>query len=444
LSIVLWIAVQVNRRSFAATREIIRDSYPVLENLLPSEPYLKREDGSFIPQSSMKIWNSWLTTLNTSAPSMYPIFDAIKGTGFPNTPLYFTVTPPTWLDTSLGNWTDGKPIKTDVADGDDLIAGTREVFSDDPSFAVNQSHRNTIASTEGIKKILEKLEIPFTDDNIVPGAETKLTPGVVFFLLSPATFTVTYNNQVYTESDGILYIPDAKNGTYTITVTGTGTGTYSLNIGQFTETKTVWSEYTNTTKPGAQKTYQLSFDSTNPKTDPVTTISLKERLETIEKELDTLDTRHIHPFLLKARFDLRTAQRALDRKQYHIVKINLEQILFDLSLLRRMRWEEAMITKTFTIANVVIDAYQAILQQQNVGINTKTITRMTTLTNEMENRIGKDLEKQAKRNKNLKRNAMLFDKALSYKSRAEDTPSDELPRKYILLFQSQLLFSESR
>ena len=442
LSLASRIILELNRRSFSTAKTVIQTQLPVLQDLLPTENFLKRaSDGTFINISDMMVKNTWLSDLNSNAPSIYTLLTAIKGTGFSQTPLTYTVTPPSWLDKALGNWADGKPTGQDVSDGDGIIPITRASL-DDPSITVSQNHSNTVASTEGIKKILETLEIPFTENNVVSGQATTIQPGLLFLLRSPATLKVVYNGQTYTDFDGIIFIPNAENGTYQATVTGTGSGTYRLAIGQLSDGSYSWKEYNGTTSTGQQTIYTLPYTQTLPTEDPITNMTDKERLNEIDVQLVALSQLSSHTTITKARADLKLAVTALSRKDFYTVKKQLEQILLDLSTLRKTKPTEIVRLKSFAVVDTLIDAYQAILSKKIYVIRDADITRLQTLCNKEETRLNTVLETKFNQGTITAIQTSTFSEAKNYKEKAGKTTTSEKAKKYILLFQTQLLFRE--
>jgi len=442
LSLAGRMIIELNRRAFATTRQAIQNQFPVLKDLLPTEPYLKRQlNGSFVSQADMAVWNAYLSNLNTNALSIYPILDTLKGAGFPQTPYTYTIVAPSWLDMVLGNWKDGKVVDQENADGDTVVAASRASL-DDPSIFLSQNHSNTIASTDGVGQILQLLEIPANVTDIVSGQATTIQPGLLFLLRSPATLEVVFNSQTYTDFDGIIFIPGASSGTYEATVTGTGPGTYRLVVAQFSDGSYSWKEYVDTTSPHKKTKYIIPYNQTAPKEDPATNLTDKERLEEIDIQLSNLSKLTKNLSIPKARFNLKIAMSALSKKDYYTVKRQLEQILQDLSSFRKSNPAEAARLKSFAVSDTLIDAYQAIFSQKRHVIDEGSLNRLQTFCNYEEMRLSKILENKSKSGKNSMLKVQLFNEGKSYKARAGKTTGDEKAKKYILLFQTQLLFRE--
>jgi len=441
-SLATRIIIELNRRSLPTTRQVVQNLFPVLKDLLPTESYLKRQlNGLFVNESDMIVRNTWLSNLNTNALPVYPILHTIKGVGFPQTPSTYTIVAPTWLDTILGNWQDGKPVGQDVDDGDAVITSSRSGL-DDPSVFLSYNHSNLIAKSDGIKQILQTLEIPVSDSDITQGQETVIQPGLLFLLRSPATLQVTFNGETYTDFDGIIFIPNASYGQYTATVTGTGPGTYRLAVGQFSGGSYSWKEYIGSTSDGKQTTYTMLFSEAALLDDPVVNLTDRERLEEIDAQLADLAKISFSLSISKARFNLKMAIQALAKKDFFTIKKHLEQILLDLSAIRKSNPADAVRLKTFTVSDTLIDAYQAILSKKLYVIDKAALNRLLAFDTAEDKRLSTILEGKSKTGKNITQKAQTFTEGETYKERALKTNSSEIAKKYILLFQTQILFRE--
>jgi predicted GH43/DUF377 family glycosyl hydrolase len=441
LSLAGKMMLELNRRSFGTTREVIQNTVPSFRDILPTEPYLKRQNGSSIPISEMKLKNTWLTNLNLSSASVSGILSVIRGVGFSSTPNMYKIEPPLWLDQALGNWQDGKPVSTEYADGDNVIPSSRSIL-DTRATDVSLSHANSIAAKNGIKTILELLEIPASDSAITAGKETTIQPGLLFLLRSPATVQVVFNGMTYMDFDGIIFIPNAQSGMYDVTVTGTDTGTYRLAVGQFTETAYTWKEYTGETTNNKKTSYTIQFNASIPSDDPVTNLSDEERLNQIDLQLIELSKRSANTLIPKIRYILTLAVSALSKKDFLSLKNYLEQIILDLSALRKTNLSSSARSQTFTVFDALIDAYQAILVKKQYVINQSVLLRLQTICNAETLRLDSVLAKQFAQKKSITQKVQTFLEARNYKSKAESTGESEKPKKYILLYLTQTLLRE--
>jgi len=442
LSLAGRIIIELNRRSFTTSRQAIRNQFLGFIDLLPTEPFLKKlSNNSLIPISDMTEQNTWLVNINSTAASIYPITTALVGTGFNQTPNMYIVDTPAWIDDLLGNWKDGKPVSQEISDGDTVVPSSRALFTNSP-LMLPETHGNLLASSNGIKQILQSMEIPFTDSNITPGQSTTIQPGLLFLLRSPATLSVSYNGQTYTDFDGITFIPGASNGVYEVTVTGTATGIYRLAVGQFAHGTFTWKDYIGTTSKDAKSKYSISFTQSSLTEDPVTNLSDLQRLQEIDVALTDLSKLSAHTSITKARVSIKNAVTALSKKDFMTLKKQLEQILLELSVFRKSGPSESIRLRTFAVADTLVDAYQAILSKKQYVINLSALNRLQTLCGNEEVRINGILESAYRRGSNVSLKAQLLSEGTSYKVRADKTTLSEVAKKYILLFQTQIIFRE--
>ena len=359
LSFTTQLLLQINRKRFQSNRETIQHAFPVLKDLLPPSSYLiRKSDNSEVTKNQMFVWNNWLETLNTAVGSIYPLFDAIIGNSS-NTPHKYVVTQPNKIDFLLGNWQDGKPIHTIDELGDGTVTQLRSGFIDDPNYVLNKNHGELIASKEGITKILDILNLDYTSNAIIEGKSTTFAPGLLFLLESPATILVKHNDKEYRDIDGILFIPDAQDGTYTTTITGTGNGDYHLSIGQFSTNKTVWSSITKPIHLNEQHTYVISYDAINPEGQPITNMTTGDWLDQIENNLSILSTYINEQTLRRLRIEVALIRKMLSKQQYFIVKVQIELLLRSLSKIRHTSSNEAI---------HVVDDIEHILDQLYVSL----------------------------------------------------------------------------
>ncbi|MBI5619992.1 hypothetical protein HY950_03460 [Candidatus Gottesmanbacteria bacterium] len=441
----IWLAerlmLELNRKNFATDRETIQSVLPVIRDILPTAAYLTRQsDGQLIDPSGMTATNAWLTTLNTAVAPLFPVFDAITGTTF-TTPDGFIVAPATWLDTALGNWTDGKPVSEQTTtDGDTTVTRARASFTGDPSVSLNQNHGNTIASADGIDAILDVLSLPHAPGDITAGSPTTVTPGALFLLRSPATLRVMFNGTTYDGPDGIIFIPGASSGTYSVELTGTGSGSYTLVTAQLTDTTNVWRQYSGTITPGATRTYSLSLNMAQPSADPAAATNA-QRLDEIDQLLTTLTS---DGYLAQVRRILQLARSNLSRNRYIQAKANLENMLAQLSLYRRSQTNEANINTSLTVSDKIVDLYHQALSSQAYLFPTSELTRMINTTASYETNLTSRLSAAASSGQNITRRSQRFVSGQSYRTMAsEDNTNGRRAKARITYFLSQLLFREA-
>jgi predicted GH43/DUF377 family glycosyl hydrolase/pimeloyl-ACP methyl ester carboxylesterase len=238
----LWLAEKVilaiNKTSLESDKKTITKMLPVAQDLFPTFNFLKKESGEEIPIGSMFIKNNLLRSYNQAFSNIFPVFTSIYGEKG-NTPNGFTIKPADTINQLLGNYQDGQPIDSSYEAGDYLVLSkSAKEDSDAQKFVFD--HGEIITKKEGIKKILDILQINYQDDYISEGKSTSISPSLIFFIKSPATMKVVYESKTFEEQDGIIFIPNAESGNYTLNVKGVDNGTYKVIIGQIAENNDLW------------------------------------------------------------------------------------------------------------------------------------------------------------------------------------------------------------
>ena len=316
----------------------------------------------------------------------------------------------------------------------------RAIFAQDTSTTLSQNHSNIIASGESIDAILDALDISHTDGDITAGNPTTIAPGLLVLIRSPATLQVIFNGTTYDGPDGIVFIPGASNGSYTIVLTGTDTGTYRLMTAQITETANVWEEYTGTITPNETKTYSLSFNASQPTTDPAT-LTVQQKLDEIDLLVATLGN---NSYLTQAKRILLLVRSYASKNRYTQVKTYLENILNQLSLYRRSQTNDTNINTSLTISEKIIDLYVVFLSAQTYLFPESDLTRMATLSTNYKTSATNKLSAAADSGQNITEKSKRFAHGQSYLSEATaDNAAGRKAKTRVTFLLSQLLFREA-
>ena len=232
-------------------------------DLFPTFNFLKNKNGQEIPIDSLLIKNNTLLTYNPTFSQIFDIFTAIYGEKDEQTPAGYKIDSPNALDQLIGNYTDGKPIEIWYEKGDYTVL-SKSANQDSDSQMLSFDHGEIITEKESIKKIFDTLHIGYSDDKIVSGQKTKISPSLIFLIKSPAKMKVLFGGQTFEEDDGIIFIPDAQNGDYQLQVQGTGTGKYTVIIGQIAQNNDIWEkaegEITKTPAESQIDSYFIDFN----------------------------------------------------------------------------------------------------------------------------------------------------------------------------------------
>ena len=77
-----WLAekliLELNKNSYTTPRQTLQTILPVVKDLLPTSPYLRRQStGSLIPIVEMSAWNTFLSNLNSSSSVILPLLTTL-------------------------------------------------------------------------------------------------------------------------------------------------------------------------------------------------------------------------------------------------------------------------------------------------------------------------------------------------------------------------------
>lgn len=254
------IILQKYRNGLQTDREIIAQKLPVMQNLFPLTDFLIK-NGNKISLNQMKITNNSNLLKQTPSPKLLHAIQTIGGNKGP-TLSGFEVQNPTTLDQLLNLYPDGRPTKELFEAGDYTITSKSSSLGGQPITLMND-HGELVYTKLGIQTILDAFSISYTNDQIVEGSSTKLTPSLFFLMMSPAKLQVVFGNKTYDENDAMLFIENAENGTYELRAIGQEKGRYTILIGQLTPNNDIWNkiegEITQDPPSSQTDTYQITF-----------------------------------------------------------------------------------------------------------------------------------------------------------------------------------------
>jgi len=252
----MWLAqkivLELNRRNGESAKDTAVRTMPVLQDLVPTFLFLKKEDGTSVVSSFINYLLIQYPLDTTSS-----LFARIGGTGH-NTLLGYTVSERSMIDTTLNNYPDGHPINSWHEDGDWFIP-LRSTAAESP-YQFTGTHNQTIYGEQFVKSILSLLNLPTEEISIPQGGDTPIFPALFIFVQSPATAVLQMPNGEKTNPDTSFHLSNIPLGTYTVTLTGTGIGEYTFHTWLIGETNDVWQRFTGTIHEGEKKVYKIQFD----------------------------------------------------------------------------------------------------------------------------------------------------------------------------------------
>lgn len=227
----LWLAQKIililNKSGFESDKETIRNKFSVLFDLLPAFNFLKNQLGEEIDYQTLDLKNNLLEVYQPNFSEIFDVFTSIYGEKDNQTLAGFI----------LNN--QGKIVDQYFEAGDYLVL-KKSANQDSDSQSLYLDHGEIIYKKEAIKKIFDLLGLNYQDSQIIEGDKTKISSSLIFMIRSPAVMTVNYQDMLFEEDEGILFIDDAQTGEYDLKVKGVDIGNYQLIIGQITANNDVW------------------------------------------------------------------------------------------------------------------------------------------------------------------------------------------------------------
>ena len=229
------LALQLYRQGTETNRQIINDNFPVLNDLLATYPYLYDANNNLIDRNDYQFQNDYLSNLNSSLANL----DIYTLSGNKGDTLYaYRLENRTWLDQILDLYPEGHPVAKITEIGDYLVPAVSA--SIDGGDILSLDHGEIIRKQPAIKKILDKLELNYFDDQIVEGESTNIVPSLFLLMLSSAKLELEINNQIYTENQGMIFVPDYQNEPFVVRALGQSQGDYAILIGNLQNENSQW------------------------------------------------------------------------------------------------------------------------------------------------------------------------------------------------------------
>lgn len=251
----MWLAEKIvlllNKSKIESDKETVSKVLPILNDLLPVFPYLKNNNGEFI-QSVHK--NELLTT----QPFESTISQLYLGSSNSKIKAGYILDSRTLLETLENIYEDGHPREAWEEDGDGVILLKSTLNQSIPVSSL--SHGETIFNKNNLKIILSALGIDIQENEIPIGKETQIFPAILAFIQSPATMKIESKNGVVNENQGMLWLQDAQNETYSLRVTGVEDGEYTLSVWLIGEDDDKWIQYKKMSKHMSDDVFIISFD----------------------------------------------------------------------------------------------------------------------------------------------------------------------------------------
>lgn len=243
-----WLAqrviLELYRQRGESTQNVLAHHFPVLQDLLPTYPYLNGISPQ--PYSSLLTGFSDMNTIeNTLITGGSNDYGTLFGyVGYNSHTL--------------------KPVQKQ---GDGVILAESALVSK-RQIKLKGNHGEIIYTKGNIAKILNELEIDYTPDKLVSGSGADIFPSAILLVRSPVRVTVVHDGKTYQEKEGILVIPGEPQGKYEIRTLGIGKGDYTIHFGLFSKTLSQWRTFKGTVRYlKQQNSHTVKVSQTKPCSD---------------------------------------------------------------------------------------------------------------------------------------------------------------------------------
>ncbi|MFH1827488.1 MAG: alpha/beta fold hydrolase [bacterium] len=229
--------INLNKDLTQSDRDVVTTLFPSLLDIFPVYDFLKDSNGLLIDYKNLNIKNTLLnkyediTLISDKLLSLYSDSEqSLFG---------FNVTEPNQIEKLFSYYPDGYPLEKIYDVGDkNLLALSTNVGNN--SYKINGDHEELIYKKNSIKKIFDLLNFNYKDEDIVEGEKTIVNPSLIFIMKSPATIEASFNDKVYFENNGLIFIPNATSGKYKLKAQGKDYGKYTILIGQISQNNEIW------------------------------------------------------------------------------------------------------------------------------------------------------------------------------------------------------------
>ena len=263
----LWLGtkllINLNRRNFNSDRKTVQTVIPSLYDLFPTYPFLKSIKGSYKSLSSLTIQNNLLKTYENFGPISDRLTILYGNKSSTSSPIGYRVVDRAFIDKFSGDYVDGRPFSILKGPGDYLVPTVSSVFGNDAQ-ELQLDHGELIYTKTAIRKVLKSLALNFDENKLVEGSPTQIANALIVAIQSPIEASVQIGSQVYFAEDGLIFIPNAQTGTYSLSVKKLSPGDYTVTVAQIAQKNDVWEQFTGTiveSNVSEEDKYVIKYDA---------------------------------------------------------------------------------------------------------------------------------------------------------------------------------------
>ncbi|OGK31104.1 hypothetical protein A3F29_01620 [Candidatus Roizmanbacteria bacterium RIFCSPHIGHO2_12_FULL_33_9] len=263
LTLAQSMVLNLNREIYKTNKDVLNELVPSLKDIYPIYDFLKDKNGIFKDIQSLNIKNETLNNFKNVENISDKLYSLYSDTG--NAIFGYKIDLQSPIHKLLNTYNDGFPIETLYDLGDYNIASISSSFGEN-SIKLKGDHEEIIYRKNSIIEILKLLDLSFNELDISEGKKTDINPSLIFIIKSPGVLKVEVEGKIYSETNGIIFIPNANSGKYNILVEGVEKGKYIILAGLIDKNenilwKNIYGEIISDTPTAQIDSYELLFNS---------------------------------------------------------------------------------------------------------------------------------------------------------------------------------------
>jgi len=225
-SVMLQVLLSLENKSLIPNLDKIRDSVPVVKDLLPTFDNYILKNGKVISQDSLETKNNFLMTENGNVNKITSKLNSSVGVGF-STPNIIRLKDRSIFDKALNLWPDGNLIGYSYGIGDGTVLKSSASFGSTNLMEIISNHGEIV--NKSLSFIM--FDLGLENKNIDFKYSDNFADSLVIFVGSPATISIKCGNDTFEENNGFVVVKNKKYNECVLNLNPTGSGIIHLVLG---------------------------------------------------------------------------------------------------------------------------------------------------------------------------------------------------------------------
>lgn len=254
-TIALNVLIQLQRKNFESNVEVIRNYVPVLKDILPDFPFLKKNN--LVLNKSMYS-NNYLIDANPRAVEVFNKLSEYNGIGV-DTKEWINLKDSSAYEKTLSMWLEGKPESYESGAGDGTVLSKSAKFTDDSDGENKEFGANHGELVD--KSIDELLTVFGLEGEDLAVNDYDWGGKLIYYIGSPAFLEANCSDGQRGRSDemGFLILDSGDSGTCRISIIATDEGAYHVAYGKVGEEDN-WKYFEGLIDSGDIKFFDVGLD----------------------------------------------------------------------------------------------------------------------------------------------------------------------------------------